>query len=142
MIKNQRSLKDFESETKGRTYGEYIRTKEARAESDSHIRKYINHFLKQTPGAKLVKYDRGEPGTLNYGRAVMMFSNPPGEMRRKLNELKKRKDKNYIWVIKADYGKMTMAYGTVHFPIAVYLSRAAAEKKYDEEVRYFLWRGK
>ena len=142
MPEKQPTLTDFEP--KKRTYGDYIRTKEAKAESDSRIRKYINRTLKEQPGFRLIKYQIGQPGTLDYGRAVMMFAHPPEEMAKKLNELRNRKDKDYIWIIKVDFGTMTVNFGkTDHMfpPIKMYKSKAVAEKKYNEEVHYYLKQG-
>jgi hypothetical protein len=139
----QPTLSEFE-EKKPRTYGDYLVTREARADSDARIRKYINHTLKEQPGFKLVKYARGPPGTLDYGRAVMMFAHPPGDLAKELNKMRKRKDKDNIWIVKVDFGKMTRLFGkTEHMfpPIQTYISRAAAEKKYNEEVYYFLKQG-
>ena len=77
-IQSQKKLEDFEKRKEG-TYGDFIKTTGARVKSDAQIRKYINQTLKDHPEFKLVKYDKGIPGTLDYGRAVIMFAHPPYE---------------------------------------------------------------
>jgi hypothetical protein len=120
------------------TYGEFIKTKEAKVKADSHIRKYIHQSLKTIKGSKLVKYARGAPGTLDYGRVVVMLAHPMSESSLELARMRNKKPKDYIWILRADFGQLTMAVGDVHQPIDSYKSKAAAEKKYAEYVRWYL----
>jgi hypothetical protein len=143
MTVKQPTLSDFEDKppVKSRTYGEYINTKEGKVIADSHVRKFINSTLKNLKVAKLVKYERGRPGSLDYGRVVAMFAIPPSELAKEVNKVRNKKDKNTIWIVKSDFGRMTRAVGQVHYPIMVYKSSAVAEKKYKDELYYFLGKG-
>ena len=58
--------------------------------------------------------------------------------RKKLAEIRQRKSNDTLWVIRVDYGMLSMAVGKVHYEIDSYKQRTAAERKYSEYVRWFL----
>jgi len=112
-------------------YGEYIRTRAAKAESDSMIRKHINDQIKR--GFKLIKYQIGKPGTLDYGRAVAMFTHPANPDLKKIRP----KTKDFIWVIYMDYSQLARTFIDFEnrYSQKIYQQKAAAEKEYNALVR-------
>lgn len=110
------------------TYGEYIKTKAAKAESDSLIRRDINNNIKR--GYKLVKYKIGKPESLEYGRAVIMYTKPANPDIKRIHP----KYKDYIIVNYVDYGVMARGYldAKHRFMWKLYQQNAAAEKMYRE----------
>jgi hypothetical protein len=103
------------------TYGEYIKTPAAKAESDAEIRKHINMYLKD--GWKLEKYKVGVQGTLDYGKAVIMFRFPTAPATKKLIP----KIKDAYLVIKVDHG---LSHYSGFTEQKVYRLKSAAEKRY------------
>jgi len=128
-----------EEPKKKQTVGEFIKTRAAKAESDSKIRTYINRTLQHFPGSKLVKYKVGPFGTLDYGRAVILISYkrvypdyPEGD------KLRKKLEKPHMLVIRVDFGIIARHTGNMIYPFDSYLLMSAAEKKYNEYVRWFV----
>jgi hypothetical protein len=113
------------------TYGEYVKTKEAQKEANEHIREHIKLY---TSGGerKVIKIKMGKPGTLNYGRAVVMFL---GRVDPKLLKIKPKYPPT-ITVLSMNYGLLERNHRKGRlFDQYIYRSKAAAEKRFASEVR-------
>lgn len=112
-------------------YGDYVKTREAQKEANEQIRKHIKLY---TEGGerKVVKMKMGKPGTLNYGRAVVMFAGKVDPMMLKLRP----KFKPVLTVLSMNYGLLERNHRTGRlFEQWIYTSKSAAEKRFDGEVR-------
>ena len=113
------------------TYGEYVKTKEAQKEANEQIREHIKLYTKDGT-LKVVKMKMGKPGTLNYGRAVVMFIRKPDPRMLKLHP----KYKPFITILSMNYGLIERNFRKGRlFEQYHYRIRSAADKKFDSEVR-------
>lgn len=106
-------------------YGEYIKTREARALADSDIRKLINMYTaKRTQ--RVLKIKRGAQGTLDYGKAVILMTQIiPPETKKLLPSLKPS-----ITVLRVDYSLISKRYSKNVIEQKFYVNLKAAEKQY------------
>jgi len=113
------------------TYGEYVKTREAQKEANEQIRAHIKLYTKDGD-LKVIKMKMGNPGTLNYGRAVVMFQRKPDPRMLKINP----KFKPFITVLSMNYGLLERNHRSGRlFEQWLYRIKSAAEKKFASEVR-------
>jgi hypothetical protein len=113
------------------TYGEYVKTKEAQKEANEQIREHIKLY---TNGGerKVIKMKMGKPGTLNYGRAVVMFR---GKIDPRILKIKPKYQPT-ITVLSMNYGFLERMHSKGrNFDQYLYRSKVAAEKRFASEVR-------
>jgi hypothetical protein len=106
------------------TYGEYIKTKAAQSEADSHFRRYLNNQIKG--GYKLIKLKKGSRGSLDYGKTVLLMSHESG-----LEDIDP-KAKPYLFVMRWNFG---LVRGSKPLEFKMFKLRSAAEKQYQTWVR-------
>ena len=113
------------------TYGEYVKTKKAQKEANEQIRDHIKLYIKDGE-LKVIKMKMGKPGTLNYGRAVVMFIRKPDPNMLKIHP----KFKPFITVLSMNYGLLERMHrkGPL-FEQWYYRLKSAADKKFASEVR-------
>jgi hypothetical protein len=113
------------------TYGEYVKTKEAQKEANAQIRAHIKLYIERGK-QKVIKMKMGKPGTLNYGRAVVMFL---GKVDPRLLKIKPKYPPT-ITVLSMNYGLLERNHRKGRlFDQYIYRSKSAAEKRFASEVR-------
>lgn len=115
------------------TIGEYVKTKAAQAEADSHFRKTLNFWLRERNN-KLVKFERGKRGTLDYGKYVIMIISKPNPDMVRLGI----KAPQMITILWGDYGILTYATTKGYerrLKWKFYKQKSAAENEYKKQVR-------
>lgn len=116
------------------TIGEFVKTKAAQAEADSHIRKTLNFWLKGDTRRKVLKYEKGRKGTLNYGRYVIIIETAPDSMLKKINP-KAKPSFTLLW---GDFGilaRATLSSKNQNQHWKFYRQKVSAEKEFKSQVR-------
>lgn len=113
-------------------YGDYVKTKEAQQEANREIKSLIRLYTSDGE-RRVAKMKMGSRGTLNYGRAVIMFENKVHPLLLKINP----KRKPILTVLSCDYGLVARAVSprVKNLEQWVYSSHAMAKKRFDSEVR-------